>query len=318
MSAVDEAAVRDECAQQIETILAANTRFALPANSTTPSRARLHINITRQVRDLAESHARRDGRAAVVMAGVPGAGKTSALRGRDDLADHFHVDADELKDLLLAYDVTTGRFDSLLAVVLADGRQVKPAELAAFVHAESTHLYNQVMRALLRGKFNVILDGTLQYPPQGPRLVGALRDAEYERLELVAVEVPEDVAQRQAVTRWWEGRLDPTRPLGGRYTPRAAISAMYPDPDRAESICLTRAVAAFNLPQVAPFESTTLTIVNRHGIGEPALQFKRLYGDHQGTAPDPATVLGLTKTPAVTNIGPQVTDSGAAMGTPPS
>lgn len=196
---------------------------------------------------LDHTHPTCDWRTAVITAGVPGAGKSTAVDGvlGAEAPSFRHLDPDRIKDDLLDDALASGLFDDLLSIDLPDGRPVAPRELATLVHEESTMVCDQVRRAcLVRGE-RIIIDGTLTWPPQGPRLAAELRDAGYRELRIIAVEVPEAVAQHRAAERWWSVRSANSDRLGGRFTPPAIISSAY-QPD-GQSLCLTN---AFNLAAV--------------------------------------------------------------------
>lgn len=281
---------RDQCANELEELLEGNQDLAYKGTPSTAERAILHARIVATFMDEARG-TRRDGRAAVVMAGVPGAGKTASLQDRADLDGYFTLDADQIKTRLLDYPPTREHFGRALSTTLSDSRPVKPAELAGLVHHESTRIYDLLMTEVLSKGYNVILDGTLRWEKQGQHLTNALVKADYERVELVAVKVPQDVAQSQALTRWWTGRNDPTMPSGGRFTSKHVIEQMYPASSR-QSICIVRAVDTFNLPTMRHFGRAWLTIHNRHQIGPQQVHFERNYGKHIGDAPESPTVLG--------------------------
>lgn len=278
--------VRGATADAIERLLSTAGRFVLtPPGSR--RRQLVYLDVLQRFHDdaIGDQSLQRQGRAAVVMAGPPGAGKGFVLRGRADLAGYLTIDADRVKTQLLEHDVRSGRLDQLLARGLPDGAPVRPEELASLVHVESTYLADQMRQLALAEGFNVIIEGTLQWQGQGPRLIGELRSATYDHLELIAVEVPQDVAQRQALIRWWDGRVDPSIWGGGRYTPRGAIAAMYPDTEDPHSVCLHRAIDAFNLADVGALRTAVLTVHNRHGRGPEVQQFERIAGVYVSEIP---------------------------------
>lgn len=279
--------MRDATADALEALLLRSDRYIVS------QRDSLYQKLLHDFLDKArgDSSLRRDGRAAVVMAGPPGAGKGHAVRGRPDLRGYLTINADDVKTLLLEHDVQVGRLDPLLAEQLPDGGHVLPEELASLVHPESTMLADQMRQLALADGFNVIIEGTLQWVGQGPVLARELRVAGYEELELIAVEVPLDVALRQALMRWWGGRNEPTQRGGGRFTPSGAVRAMYPVADSPHSICLRRAVDMFNLRDVNALERATLTIHNRHGDGLEEARYEQVRGEYTQAKPDVDSVL---------------------------
>lgn len=235
----------------------------------------------------AREHGSRGGR-AIIMAGSPGAGKSQAVattrkvlgpeRSAElgvDEAGYTTIDADDIKQLLLGSPVpgldvdadllahARTHWDTLITTQapgpLADGRPISRGELATLVHPLSTSTADLARHALLRNKFDVKIEGTLQWMQsptigQGPRLIRELEAARYTRVAIVAVDTPEDMCLKGARDRWAGPRSqgDPT----ARYTPPAAITSTFTtSPDRTQvSRCTTNARATHQLATT----STTL------------------------------------------------------------
>ncbi|OIH94317.1 zeta toxin family protein [Curtobacterium sp. MCBA15_001] len=202
-------------------------RYAPDGFLYTAERLRLHES-------LLAAHAARtpapsdDGTLAVVVtAGPPGAGKTTALARMPELDTYRHIDADDFKDALLERAAADGLLDAWTAHELADGAPVRPRELAAFVHAESTAVADTLRRRSLRDGENVVVHGTLSSVDYLDDLLSELDDAGYDRLRIVDVEVSFDAALEQATARWWQVRRTDD-PLGGRFVPASAIRRYYP------------------------------------------------------------------------------------------
>lgn len=150
----------------------------------------------------------RDGLAAVVTAGPPGAGKSVLVDSRYPKVEWRHIDADRVKDLILAREVVAGTFDRQLAIVLSDGHPVLRRELAGLVHRESVLIADAIHRRCMADGENIVIEGTLVWPPHGPRLLRELAAAGYGKVDIVDVEVPRAVALDRAIERWWLGRQD--------------------------------------------------------------------------------------------------------------
>lgn len=168
----------------------------------------------------------REGRAALLTAGVPGAGKSRAVDQLGVVDDGWRrLDADVVKNYLIEDLVGGGRYDNLLGQLLADGYPIMPAELATLVHEESVAFLNQLrVRCLARGE-NVVIEGTLSWAPFGERMLGELARRDYRDVTIVDVEVPRATAHQQALERWWRGRRDRItgHGIGGRFVPAHAI-----------------------------------------------------------------------------------------------
>ncbi|GCE44202.1 hypothetical protein Rhow_008500 [Rhodococcus wratislaviensis] len=212
------------------------------------SPARLRFRRTVIDRYLARDTPLREGRSAILTAGAPGAGKSTLLRDHiPDLDGYRSLDADVVKDYLIEQALRDGDYAELLGTELADGATLAPRELAALVHDESTALIDQIRRLCLDRGENVLIEGTLRWPGQGPKVYEELVSAHYTSLRIIGVEVPRDTAHEQALSRWWQGRrvwrADPSS-LGGRFTPPAAIDDCYDDAPMSKCARNAQALAA--------------------------------------------------------------------------
>ncbi|WP_209682814.1 zeta toxin family protein [Arthrobacter stackebrandtii] len=166
----------------------------------------------------------QDGRAVVVSAGPPAAGKSSVLNGLH-LAGYRLIDPDAAKDLLLHDADAHGLLDYRSGVLLPDGEPVKVRELASHVHHASTRVADIVRSLAMAAGENIIIDGTLRWEPLGQLYVDELFAHGYAGIDVVDVEVPLKTALKRARQRWWDGRRH--SPAGGRFVPEDAIRACY-------------------------------------------------------------------------------------------
>ena len=197
------------------------------------------------------------GTAAIITAGVPGAGKSSAVdMVLGDAAPEFRrLDADLIKDDLLVDAMHCGLFDDLLSTTLSDGRPIAPRELAALVHHESTQIWDALRRHCIARGEQVVIEGTLTWPPLGTSLLTELSAAGYADITVIAVEVPESVAQQRALNRWWNVRSAGVDELGGRFTPPDVIAHAYQSD--GVSVCMTNAAA---LTSTTLFDAISITL----------------------------------------------------------
>ena len=120
------------------------------ARFTETVRVRRGARITEEYLSL-QPDVERGGRAAVVTAGSPGAGKSTALEDSGfDTQGFRDIDPDRIKTLLLRDALNDGTFEDLLRRTLADGGTVRPMELASLVHRESTIIAQNVAEISMR------------------------------------------------------------------------------------------------------------------------------------------------------------------------
>ncbi|WP_405916384.1 zeta toxin family protein [Streptomyces sp. NBC_00728] len=212
----------------------------------TPERERMHTAV------LEEFTARcaglpRDGHAALLTAGAPGAGKGGALRGlarwqgQDDelgralnrvhgidVRDYVVLDPDDFKVALFEH----GGLPRLPphALELSGGRRLSPSETASLTHRESAFLQGAFEQWARAEGYNLLYDATLRDQRWNEKLLGDLRADGYTRRVLLSVEVPVGQCLAQNAGRWQHGRteFDAGRDrYGGRMAPEAMIEDLY-------------------------------------------------------------------------------------------
>ncbi len=203
-----------------------------------------------------------EGRAVIVTAGPPGAGKSTTLSRVLD--GHRRIDPDEIKDLLLARAEAKGLLDARLAHALDDGQPVSIRELSGWVHGLSTDIADEVRRISLEMGENIVVEGTLKWAPLADQYTQELAERDYESLLVLDVEVPLETAIEQARGRWWQGRTGRDR-LGGRFISDAAVGSYYEH--GPVSACAVTARALYDQAQEAGVESELL-VVNRSATGQ--------------------------------------------------
>lgn len=276
--------LRDAVAKQLTTRSAAGGPLHRDAADCTErryatdiSRAVLHKSIIDKY--LARENPRRDGRSAIITAGAPGSGKSSMLRARVPHLDEYRtIDADIVKDDLIEQALDDGIYDHLFAEILADGYALAPRELAALVHLESVKLADQIRRICVSRNENVVIEGTLTWAGQGPKIYRELADSEYTDIEVYGVEIGAAAAREQAVIRWWQGRLDwvsGADRLGGRFTPADAIDICYPK--AGDSVCTTHALQFIDTAQSGEIPYVHVTILRRQTTGALEVADERFY-----------------------------------------
>lgn len=193
----------------------------------TADRVRLHASLVERHR-ARQVDVARDGFAAVVTAGPPGAGKSTFLDALDYGPQWRRIDADDFKTLLIEHDLDSLLPDDLVDLDLADGLPLMPLELSGLYHHESTRVADLARERALDAHENVVIEGTLSWGGQGRALLSDLTGHDYAHLDVVLVQPPLDVVLDQALDRWWVARqAHQSGGLGGRFTPAALIRSLY-------------------------------------------------------------------------------------------
>lgn len=257
--------LRDVVAAELTSLTAGGAVAALGSARSTarlyaadPHRAAVHhAIIERYLEDTGDPVC--DGQSIVVTAGVPGAGKSTAIATQvPDRDSYRELDADLVKDYLLQQAVDDGIFDDLLTQELSDRSPVQPRELAALVHRESTQIVDLLRQVCIGRNENLIVHGTLTWAGAGADILADLAQGDYRRFHILDVEVPEP----QALERWWRVRAAGDDALGGRFTPPAAISAAF---GSSESLCAVNARALFDSAQSTWLSEVVLTVMTPQG-----------------------------------------------------
>ncbi|MDA8440163.1 MAG: zeta toxin family protein [Propionibacterium sp.] len=211
------------------TVTMNNPAWFRPATGITAAgRIALHDRLIAECREQ-HAQARHDQR-AIVLAGPPGAGKSTVLRTEvlgADQAAWLTIDADEFKRALLREAIADGSYDSFIKPAQVKEREVAgerffPLELASLVHEESSMLAKrQLQREAIAEGTNVVIDTVLSKPDQAVSLGERLAGAGYT-VEVIDVEVPFELSAARIEKRWhesYEEALETGDGLGGRWVP---------------------------------------------------------------------------------------------------
>ncbi|WP_435094703.1 zeta toxin family protein [Clavibacter michiganensis] len=178
------------------------------------------------------------GKRAILLAGPPGAGKSTARASVLGAAsrEFITIDADEFKTRLLDEAVAEGSYDSWIKPpVVAEretaGERFHPMELSSLVHTESADLADRLRRRALSQGRDVVIDTVLSSDTKARQIMGELERAGYD-VQVVDVEVPREVSEERIRQRWQEGndRAERGDGLGGRWVPSEFGAWVYGDP----------------------------------------------------------------------------------------
>jgi hypothetical protein len=162
----------------------------------TPERERMHSAILENFKHRCAGLP-RDGHAALLTAGAPGAGKGGALRGLAewhgrggelgralarvhgiDVRDYVVLDPDEFKVAIFRHGGAP-----LLpahAYELSGGRRLAPSETASLTHRESAYLQGAFEQWARSEGYNLLYDATLRDQQWNEKLLGGLRRDGYD------------------------------------------------------------------------------------------------------------------------------------------
>ncbi|QRY42320.1 zeta toxin family protein (plasmid) [Microbacterium hominis] len=271
----------------------------------TPVRDRLHGRLLAEVRHRFPDVAQES--RALVLAGPPGAGKSTArdavLGG--EISRYVLADADEFKRLLLREAIADGSYDrwlmpdALRELERTADEKFFPLELASLVHAESSYLADVIRFDAISAGHNIVIDSVLK-DEQSALALGRQLDAAGYTVSLVDVEVSYALSEQRIRSRWaqdYQLALTGTDPLGGRWVPSEYARDVF---DGAAGKSKPEAVAA-RLAQSCPavmeyrvFRTTDAQVAA--GEYRPTLEVHRERARHDGALVSPAEAVTLRAT----------------------
>jgi predicted kinase len=154
---------------------------------------------------------------AIIAGGLAGAGKTTVLgeHAGIDQSQYFKINPDTIKEELAKHGL------------IPDVPGLSPMETSDLVHRESSYVARQLaLRAQADGK-NLIWDITMSSRDSVKERVTALREAGYQQIDGIFVDIPIDVSVRRAEFRHRAGEDDYRAGVGfgGRYVPPEVTAA---------------------------------------------------------------------------------------------
>lgn len=176
---------------------------------------------------------------AVIMAGPPGAGKTTVIiksgsefgvtwdeaKGRP--GNYAVVNPDDMKDELIKRGLIPAEYDEF---------GLAPAEMASFIHEESSWLAERLLTRLKADGVNLILDGTFAGKPD--KQVGKVHTLRGDGYSVKGILVDGTVSRSLANAggRHRKAPAEPGGRYGGRYVPMGHIKGNEPETDQDSSV----------------------------------------------------------------------------------
>ncbi|MFZ4843982.1 zeta toxin family protein [Mycetocola saprophilus] len=224
---------------------------------TTSARRELHQRLIAEQIDAAPNVEAE--RKAIVLAGPPGAGKSTRLNEilgaqRDK---YLVIDADEFKQGLLHEALDDGTYESWIKPEQIHERQRAgerffPLELASLVHEESSMLAGKLRETALGQGTNIVVDTVLSSDASAQALGRQLTAAGYS-VEVIDVEVPFEISESRIAQRWqqsYESALKSGDGLGGRWVPSEYARGVFDGADGRSKPEIAAEVLAHNCPNV--------------------------------------------------------------------
>ena len=213
-----------------------NPAWFEPETGFTPARRAVQRRILAEHR--AEPPTVRHDRRAVVLAGPPGAGKSTTLEKvlGSTLPQYLRIDADDFKRKLLEEAVRDGSLESFIkpAQVRAReqaGERFFPLELASLVHEESSRLAKRARADALREGADLIVDSVLSNPEAAVQMGVQLAAAGYQ-VRVIDVECTYEVSLERIAHRWELDYREALQDdgLGGRWVPSEYVRGVFGGP----------------------------------------------------------------------------------------
>ena len=251
----------------------------------TASRARLHKQIIREF--FAENDAVIRDRRVLVMAGPPGAGKSSARRERIPEAEEKHwrfIDPDDFKSRLLRKLRESGEYDEIVPPAVKSridaGDRFAPGELASLVHEESSDLAAEAATISLERGERVVIDGVHGSKVKLLKRFQQLSEHGYTSIEIIAVDGPREVTRARVINRWEKGYAafqDGTDDAAyqARYVPEHITDSLYVDDDRFSACARAVAMATKGAPEGITVRADVYYVDDVNAAGEPWRTYRK-------------------------------------------
>jgi 8-oxo-dGTP pyrophosphatase MutT (NUDIX family) len=221
----------------------------------TPERAALHPQLMAKAVQDALDHGVGFDRQALMLGGLPGAGKSTIL-GNPNVTGRVHVTADSSGEPVSHLVINADNIKEALihAGVVPIIPGLSPAESSHLVHEESFDIAEALFAWASQNGMNVIYDGTFKSHESGARRIETLRKAGYQ-VHGLFVDVNAATSEEGVIGRWRRG-VDRFESAGdgdgGRAVPLSLVQRTGTPPPGAPKVrSLGKRVAPKSVNRVA-------------------------------------------------------------------
>ena len=183
-------------------------------------------------------------RKTIMMAGAPGAGKSTTLkRALDGSPDtYLPIDPDAFKVLLIEEAIKSGEINTFYNIpevkqLTDQGEKFFPMDFGSLVHQESTYLASELLEDAIADDKNVIIDKVYSNPKTLQDGINDLAENGYTDISLINVEVTQENSHNRVYSRWehdYTHTLTTGQGLGGRPVPAEFIDSVFDPKLRGE------------------------------------------------------------------------------------
>ena len=210
----------------------------------TPEREALHERLLDKYKETHGYDKISSSNKAIMMAGAPGAGKSTTLkRALDGSPDtYLPIDPDAFKVLLIEEAIKSGEINTFYNIpevkqLTDQGEKFFPMDFGSLVHQESTYLAEELLKDAQREDKNVILDRVYSNPSTLQQDIDRLQKKGYQDISLINVEVTQENSHNRVYSRWehdYTHTLTTGQGLGGRPVPAEFIDSVFDPKLRGE------------------------------------------------------------------------------------